>query len=210
MLVALSLVLSLGMAAAAPSTASKVPPEIAREMAEAVIAVNKALGLESWPSRGAVPCVDRGGEGSLAKDVTAADTRRCTEQAVASGFPRLGKAYALAIAMSAIGPITVLALGMAEASGFAAYSCDPGRKCPPTKIQPGTKWGKRMLERQQKMCAEAETLWFPAATRVCPGDPSSPSPSPSTPSDPGPPPSASHPAKAETSPARSAPPAPAR
>ncbi len=65
MLVALSLVISLGTAAATPSTASKVPPEIAREMAEAVVAVNKALGLESWPLQGAVPCVDRGGEGSL-------------------------------------------------------------------------------------------------------------------------------------------------
>src|SRR5437762_3132878 len=114
MLVACSLVISLWMAAAAPSTPSKVPPEIAREMADAVIAVNKALGLESWPSQGAVPCVDRGGEGSQAKDVSAADTRRCTEQAIASGFPQLGKAYAIAVPMSAIGPITVLALGTAQ------------------------------------------------------------------------------------------------
>lgn len=208
MLLALSFVVSLGTAAAAPSTASKVSPEIAREMAEAVIAANKALGLESWPSQGAVPCVDRGGEGSLAKDVTAADTRRCTEQALASGFPQLGKAYALAIAMSAIGPITVLALGMAEASGFAAYSCDPGRKCPPTKIQPGTKWGKRMVERQQKVCVEAETLWFPAAARVCPGDPHTSSPS--TPSAPAPPPPPPHRAEAAPTAGGSALPAPAR
>jgi hypothetical protein len=176
MLAAFSLVPSLWLAATAPSTAIKVPADIAREMAEAVIAVNKALGLESWPLQGVVPCVDRGGEGSLAKDVTAADTRRCTEQAVASGFPQLGKAYALAVPMSAIGPVTVLALGMAEAAGFAAYSCDPGRKCPPTKIQAGTKWGKRMVERQQKVCAEAETVWFPATARVCPEEPASPPP----------------------------------
>jgi hypothetical protein len=197
MLATFSFVISLWAAAAAPSTAGKVPPDIAREMADAVMAVNKALGLESWPLQGAVPCVDRGGEGSLAKDVTAADTRRCAEQALASGFPQLGKAYALAVPMSAIGPITVLALGMAEAAGFAAYSCDPGRKCAPTKIQPGTKWGKRMVERQQKVCAEAETLWFPAAARVCPADPSSPSVA--TPAPP-------HPAHDAPTPAKSAPP----
>ena len=201
MLAGASVAIALWMSASGSSIISKVPPEAAREMAEAVIAVNKALGLESWPSQGAVPCVDRGGEGSLAKDVTAADTRRCTEQAVASGFPQLGRTYALAVPMSAIGPITVLALGMAEAAGFAAYSCDPGRKCLPTRIQPGTKWGKRMVERQQKACAEAETLWFPAGARVCPGAPASTTPPP-------PPPPA--PPKAGPSPARSALPAPVR
>ena len=196
----LSLVISLWMVAAAPSTASKVPPDIAREMAEAVIAVNKALGLESWPAHGAEPCVDRGGEGSTAKDVTAADTRRCAEKAVASGFPQLGTAYALAVPMSSIGPITVLSLGMAEAAGFAAYSCDPGRKCAPTKIQPGTKWGKRMVERQQKACSEPETLWFPAAARVCPGAPATPPATTTPPS----------PTTTTPPPTKSAPPAPVK
>jgi hypothetical protein len=153
--------------AAAP--APKVPPDVAREMADAIIAVNKALGLESWPAHGAEPCVDRGGEGTTAKDVTAADTRRCGEKAVAAGFPQLGKAYALAVTMTAVGPITVVALGLGEAAGFAAYSCDPGRKCPPIRISASNKWGKRMVERQQKACAEAETVWIPAAARVCPG-----------------------------------------
>ena len=180
------------VASSAPAAApGKVPPAIAREMADAVIAVNKALGLESWPAQGIQPCVDRGGEGTTAKDVSAADTRRCAEQATANGFPELGKGYALAITMSSIGPITVVALGMDQASGFAAYSCDPGRKCPPTKIQPSTKWGKRMVERQQQACRAAETVWLPASARVCPdASPAAavaPTPAPAPGPGPGPP-----------------------
>jgi len=145
----------------------KVPPAVAQEMAAAIVAVNKALGLESWPAHGAAPCVDRGGEGTMAKDVSAADTRRCAEGALASGFPSLGKSYALAIAMTSFGPSTIIAVGTGDAAGFGAYSCDPGRKCLPTKMQASTKWGKRLLDRQQKACAETETLWVPAAVRLC-------------------------------------------
>jgi hypothetical protein len=159
-------VIALLWLAATPPVA-KVPPPTAQEMSAAIVAVNKALGLESWPNHGAHPCVDRGGEGTMGKDVSAADTRRCAEAALASGFPLLGKSYALAIAMTAYGPSTVIALGMADAAGFGAYSCDPGRKCLPTKIQPSTKWGKRLGERQVKACAETETVWLPAAARVC-------------------------------------------
>jgi len=171
MTMGLAVVASLWIAAvAAQPPAGKVPPELGREMAEAIVAANKALGLESWPAHGVEPCVDRGGEGTTAKDVSAADTRRCAEKALAvDDFPNLGKGYALAIPMSSIGPITVVALGMDAAAGFAAYSCDPGRKCLPTKIQPATKWGKRLVERQQKACAEPETVWIPATARVCPG-----------------------------------------
>jgi len=167
----LAFVVSWWMAAvAAQPPATKVPADLGREMAEAIIAANKALGLESWPAQGVEPCVDRGGEGTASKDVSAAETRRCAEKALGEDdFPNLGKGYALAIPMSSIGPITVLALGMDAAAGFAAYSCDPGRKCLPTKIQLGTKWGKRLIERQQKACAETETVWIPAAARVCPG-----------------------------------------
>jgi hypothetical protein len=160
---------SPGAAPAGPPT--KVPPAVAQEMSEAVVAVNKALGLESWPQHGAQPCVDRGGEGTMGKDVTAADTRRCASEALATGFPQLGKAYALAILMTSVGPSTIIAVGMAEAAGFAAYSCDPGRKCPPTKIQATTKWGKRVLERQQKACGAPDTVWLPAEMRACPAAP---------------------------------------
>jgi len=160
-MLALALVVS-----AEPS--SKLPPETAREMSEAVIAVNKALGLESWPARGVKPCLDRGGEGSLAKTISPADTRRCAEPALATGFPQLGKTYVLAVLMAEVGPATVIAVGKDSAAGWGAYSCDPGRACKPAKITAANKWGKRLAERQQKACAADATVWLPAEGRVCP------------------------------------------
>ena len=59
-------------AKAAPAAGpGKLAPAVATEMTESIVAVNKALGLESWPSHGATPCVDRGGQGITAKSVTA-------------------------------------------------------------------------------------------------------------------------------------------
>jgi len=153
--------------AAAPPT--KLPPETAKEMADAIIAVNKALGLESWAMHGgSQPCIDRGGQGIMAKDVTAEDTRKCAATALEKGFPELGKSYVLAILMASIGPFTVIALGTGDAAGWGAYSCDPGRKCPPLRITPTTKWGKRLGERQARACGEPATVWFPAGQRACP------------------------------------------
>src|SRR3569623_2267903 len=162
-----SVMASLWLATAAVP-AAKVPAALGQEMADAIVAVNKALGLESWPAHGAQPCVDRGGEGSLTKDVSADDTRRCAGEALSKGFPQLGKGYALAILMTPGGPATVIALGQAEADGFGAYSCDPGRKCLPTRLQTSTKWGKRLDERQQKACGATETIKFQAGTRISP------------------------------------------
>lgn len=165
-----SLIATVWLATAADPGA-KVPTALGQQMADAIVAVNKSLGLESWPAHGAQPCVDRGGEGSLTKDVSPDDTRRCAGAALGKGFPELGKGYALAILMTPGGPSTVIALGQAEAEGFGAYSCDPGRKCLPTRIQASTKWGKRLLERQQKACGASETIWFPADARICPAAP---------------------------------------
>src|SRR6266700_1739072 len=69
-------------AAAKPETTKsaapgKLAPATAKEMADAIVAVNKALGLESWPQHGVKPCIDRGGQGILAKDVTPEDSRKC-------------------------------------------------------------------------------------------------------------------------------------
>ncbi|MDB4983293.1 MAG: hypothetical protein JWM82_4045, partial [Myxococcales bacterium] len=144
----------------------KLAPGTAKEMADAIIAVNKALGLESWPQHGVKPCVDRGGQGILAKDVTPADADKCARAALEKGFPELGKSYALAILFGSIGPVTVMALGTGEADGWGAYSCDPARACKPMKINPGNKWGKRLDERRAKACGEAGTIWLPA--RACP------------------------------------------
>src|SRR5215475_6916501 len=91
-------------APAAPPT--KLPPDVAKEMAEAIVAVNKALGLESWPMHGAKACIDRGGQGITAKDVSAEDARKCASTAIDKGFPELGKTYVLAVLMASIGPFT--------------------------------------------------------------------------------------------------------
>jgi hypothetical protein len=146
----------------------KLAPTTAKEMADAIIAVNKALGLESWPQHGVKPCVDRGGQGILAKDVTPEDARKCATTAVEKGFPELGKTYALAILVGSIGPVTVIALGTGDAAGWGAYSCDPTRACKPMKINPANKWGKRLDERRAKACGEAATIWVPAGQKVCP------------------------------------------
>ncbi|HVR61290.1 MAG TPA: hypothetical protein VMU50_05290 [Polyangia bacterium] len=148
---------------------AKVPPNVAKEMADTIVAVNKALGLESWEARGIKPCVDRGGEGANTKDVSPQDTRACAESALGTQSPSLGKSYVLAILMAPIGPVTVVAFGVGEYAGWAAYSCDPGRKCPPTRIDPATKWGKRLLDRQTKACQQPTTVWFPAEARACEG-----------------------------------------
>jgi hypothetical protein len=147
----------------------KIAPDVAKEMEGAIVAVNKALGLESWPAHGVKPCIDRGGQGILAKNVTPEDTRRCAAAAVEKGFSGLGRSYALAILMSAdVGPITVIAVGAGDAAGFGAYSCDPTRQCKPMKIGAANKWGKRLEERVGKACGEAATIWLPAGQKLCP------------------------------------------
>jgi hypothetical protein len=155
---------------AAPATAAKLAPAAGKEMQDAIVSVNKSLGLESWPQHGAKPCIDRGGQGILAKEVTPEDARKCAAAAVDKGLPLLGKSYVLAILMGEIGPVTVIAVGTGEAAGCGAYSCDPTRACKPLKIVPTNKWGKRLGERQAKACGEATTIWFPAGQRVCAAD----------------------------------------
>jgi hypothetical protein len=149
------------------ATTSKLAPTVSKEMQEAIVALNKSLGLESWPAHGVKPCIDRGGQGILAKDVTPEDTRKCAG-AVGKGLPELGKAYVLAILMGGIGPVTVIALGTGEQSGWGAYSCDPARACKPMKIDPASKWGKRLDERRAKACTDATTIWLPEGQKSCP------------------------------------------
>jgi hypothetical protein len=164
------------LAAAGPETSApgRLAPVVAKEMTEAILAVNKALGLESWPMHGAQPCIDRGGQGITAKDVTPDETRKCAASVLDKGFPGLGKSYVLAVPMTSVGPATVVALSIAEGAGWAAYSCDPDRKCLPVKLSALSKWGKRMAERQAKACADTTTLWFPADQRACPPAPTAP------------------------------------
>ena len=161
--------------------AAKLPAETAQEMTNAIIAVNKALGLESWETKGEKPCVDRGGLEGTIKDISAEDTRQCASSAIAHGFPGLGKNYALGIPMAAIGPVTVFAIGIGEAEGWGGYSCDPKRRCHPTKLSLDSKPAKRLAERYRKACANAKTVWFPSRDLACTGTPTSAETAPNEP-----------------------------
>jgi hypothetical protein len=149
--------------------AAKLLPATGKEMTAAIVAVNKALGLESWDAQGEKPCVDRGGLEATIKDVSREEAQQCAASALTSGFPGLGKDFVLGIPMAAIGPVTVFAVGIGEAEGWGAYSCDPKRKCRPTKLEAGSKQAKRLKQRYEKACAKADTIWFPDRSAVCAG-----------------------------------------
>ena len=153
----------------AGAPAAKLPSPTAKEMTDVIIAINKVLGLESWTTEGEKPCVDRGGLEATAKDVNAEDTRQCASTAISHGFPGLGKDYVVGIPMAHIGPVTVFAIGMDEAEGWGAYSCDPKRRCNPTKLSAGSKQAKRLAERYAKACADGNTVWFPSRDKTCAG-----------------------------------------
>jgi hypothetical protein len=136
-------------------------------MTDAIVAVNKALGLENWDAKGVEPCVDRGGLEATIKDVSAEDARDCAYSAIEKGFPGIGKYFWIGIPMAGIGPITVFAIGVNEAEGWGAYSCDPTRKCNPTKLSATSKQAKRLAERYRKACQDAKTIWFPGREDIC-------------------------------------------
>ena len=157
----------LWAAAEAAGPVAKLPAPVAKEMAAAVVTLNKVLGLESWPSLGFESCLDRGGLEATAKDVSAEDTKKCADTALNAGFPGLGKSYVIGIPMAGIGPVTVFAIGLGEAEGWGAYSCDTTRKCPPTKLSGPSKQAKRLAERYRRACADSATIWLPAREGVC-------------------------------------------
>jgi len=149
--------------------AAKLLPATAKEMTAAIVAVDKALGLENWEAKGEKPCVDRGGLEATIKDVSREDARQCAASALTRGFPGLGKDFVLGISMAPIGPVTVFAIGIGEADGWGAYSCDPTRKCNPTRLDAGSKPAKRLRERYARSCAKSDTIWFPDRSAVCAG-----------------------------------------
>jgi hypothetical protein len=167
--------------------AAKLETSVGKEMTTAIIAVNKALGLENWTALGEKPCVDRGGLEALGKDVGPEETQQCAATALAKGFPGLGVHYVLGIPMVDIGPVTVFAIGIADADGWGAYSCDPSRKCAPTKVNATSKQAKRLAERYRRACADAKTVWFPDRDDVCAGAPMAAAPEPAPAPPPAPP-----------------------
>ncbi len=162
----------------AGSPGTKLQPEVAKEMTDVIVAINKALGLESWADEGEKPCVDRGGLEATAKDVSAEDARACAETAIEHGFPNLGQEYFVGLPMADIGPVTVFAVGRNGAAGWGAYSCDPSRKCPPTKLTAGSKQAKRLADRYGKACIDPKTIWLPSRAGVCDGLPMARPPEP--------------------------------
>jgi hypothetical protein len=147
--------------------AAKLEASVGKEMTTAIIAINKALGLENWSAHGEKPCVDRGGLEALVKDVGPEETRECAASAIAKGFPGLGVDYVLGIPMADIGPVTVFAIGIGLAEGWGAYSCDPTRRCAPTKVSATSKQAKRLADRYRRACTEAKTVWFPSREEIC-------------------------------------------
>jgi hypothetical protein len=158
--------------------ATKLDAAVGREMTAAIVAVNKALGLETWDAHGEKSCVDRGGLEAMAKDVGPEETRECASTVIAKGFPGLGQDYVLGIPMAGIGPVTVFAVGIGDSDGWGAYSCDPTRKCPPTKLSATSKQAKRLGERYRRACQDPKTVWFPSRERVCADTPMNTVPDP--------------------------------
>jgi len=162
----------------AGNPAAKLEAAVGKEMTEAVIAVNKALGLETWAAHGEEPCVDRGGLEALGKDVGPEETQQCASTAVAKGFRALGEDYVLGIPMADIGPVTVFAIGIADSDGWGAYSCDPSRKCAPTKLSSPSKQAKRLADRYRRACSDPKTVWLPSRDNVCADTPMAEAPEP--------------------------------
>jgi hypothetical protein len=159
--------------------AAKLTPAVGKEMTAALVAVNKVLGLESWIAQGGEkPCVDRGGLEATIRDVSPEETRQCAATGIAEGFPGLGKDYVLGIAMAEIGPVTVFAVGKGAADGWGAYSCDPTRKCNPTKLTATSKQAKRLADRYHRACADPKTVWFPSREDICAETPAVAAPEP--------------------------------
>jgi hypothetical protein len=158
--------------------AAKLEAGVGKEMTAAIVAVNKALGLETWDAHGEKPCVDRGGLEAMAKDVGPEETRECASAAIAKSFPNLGQEYVLGVPMADIGPVTVFAIGIDDSEGWGAYSCDPTRKCPPTKLGAASKQAKRLVDRYHRACSDPRTVWFPDRERVCAGIPMNAVPDP--------------------------------
>jgi len=186
---------------------AKLPGSVAKEMTDVVISVNKALGLENWPSTGVKPCVDSGGLEATIRDVSPEETRQCASTVLDKGFPGLGKDYVIGIPMADIGPVTVFAIGRGAAEGWGAYSCDPSRKCNPTKLKAASKQAKHLADRYQRACLNPKTVWFPDRDDVCEGTPV-PDATPSPDATPPAPPAKSSPPAAKANPTQPSSPSP--
>jgi hypothetical protein len=131
--------------------ADEPKPKAGKEMAQAIEAINKSLGLESYPEP---HCLKR----SIDHQITPEEVKKCGEAAL-HDFSALGKDYVIAVLMAAVGPQTVIVIAL-DAPGWVTLSCDPGKPCPPRHA--GTdKMGKRVVDRLDRACKNTTTVWFP-------------------------------------------------
>jgi hypothetical protein len=129
------------------------PPELGKEMAKALSVLDQSLGLESYP---APHCLKWG----YGHEITPDEVKACAEKALKDApLPELGKKYVVAVLMAPVGPQTLIAIAL-DQPGWAVLSCDPGKPCPPRHV--GTdKMGKRVVDRMQRACTNANTIWLP-------------------------------------------------
>jgi hypothetical protein len=128
-------------------------PRAGKEMAQALAALDQSLGLESYP---APHCLKWG----YGHQITADEVRACAEQGLKTvTLPEFGKSYVVAVLMAPVGPQTLVAIAL-DAPGWAVLSCDPGKPCPPRHAGQD-KMGKRVVDRVQRACANATTVWLP-------------------------------------------------
>jgi hypothetical protein len=143
----------IALLASLPARGESKGPKAGKEMSAAVEAVNKQLGLESYPPP---HCLKWG----FGHKITVEEVRACVDTALKSAaLPELGQSYVVVVLMSEIGPQTVIALAL-DVPGWAALSCDPGKPCPPRHAG-ADKMGKRVVDRTDRACKLATTLWFP-------------------------------------------------
>ena len=160
-------------AQAAAGPVAKLPVPVAKEMAAAVVALNRVLGLEAGPPRACNRALTAAAWKPPPRTSARKTPRSCADTALDAGFPELGKSYVIGIPMAGIGPVTVFAIGIGPAEGWGAYSCDATRpKCPPTKLDGPSKQAKRLADRYRRACADSATIWLPAREGVCGATPS--------------------------------------
>ena len=142
------------------AAADEPKPKAAKEMAQAIEVINKSLGLESFPEP---HCLKR----SMDHEITNDEVKSCGDAAL-HAFSALGKDYVVAVLMAAVGPQTVIVVAL-DAPGWVTLSCDPGKPCPPRHAG-SDKMGKRVVDRLDRACKNATTVWFPEK-KGCPAAP---------------------------------------
>jgi hypothetical protein len=153
-LVAVAVAVAVAFLGPAAGAAGKDSPPAAKEMAKALATLNQSLGLQNYPEP---HCLVR----EFGKMIKPEQVKACAETTFKdrAPYPELGKSYVLVVLMAEVGPSTVVAVST-DHPGWAVLSCDPGKPCPARKAG-DDKMGKRVVDRLDRACKNATTVWFP-------------------------------------------------